>query len=1024
MLDMDLDLEADLGIDTVKQAEMFAAIRAAYDIARDDALKLRDFPTLAHAVQFVFDRRPDLKPARAEAAAASSLSPGAAAASIGDAVKDTVLAIISEKTGYPQDMLDLDLDLEADLGIDTVKQAEMFAAIRSAYDIPRDDALKLRDFPTLAHAIQFVYDRRPDLRRAGPMDRPLTAEPAAPPEAPAAVIPPAAVPRRIPIPQLRPPLRLCKSTGVAIGEGSRLLVMMDRGGVGKALVGRLEKMGAEVLAVDDAPAAESLVRRIEEWKSRGSFQGVFWLPALDPEAPLSEMNLQTWREATHIRVKLLFASMRALYDQIGGTGTFLVSAVRLGGAHGYDATGALAPLGGCVSGFTKAFKREKPEALVKTVDFEASRKTSALADLLIEETLLDPGAVEVGYREGQRWTVGLEERGAEDGGSGLTLGRDTVFLVTGAAGSIVSAITADLAAASGGTFHLLDLAPEPDPAHPDLLRFASDKEGLRRSIFERLKAEGARATPALVEKEMAAIERFHAAATAIQAIRNAGGTAHYYQVNLLDGTAVSEVLKAIHRADGRVDVLIHAAGLEISHLLPDKSPKEFDLVFDVKADGWFNLIANLGATPLEAAVVFSSVAGRFGNVGQTDYSAANDLLCKCVSSFRNSRPQVRGIAIDWTAWSGIGMAARGSIPEIMKQAGIDMLPPEAGIPVVRRELTAGGFSGEVVIAGRLGIMVKETDPSGGLDLSHPGALEGILGERGIMTGRVLGASICDGVAVEVDLEPCRQPFLFDHQIGGTPVLPGVMGIEALAQAARLIFPDRCIHSIEEVQFHSPFKFYRGQPRTLKLLASHRTDGDSIVAQCRLIGSRVLHGHTEPEITTHFTARVRLTSDAPEGPRRAVITVPAAKLVSARDLYRLYFHGPAYQVIESAWRDGDEVFGLFAAGLPPNHEPAEAATLVAPRLIELCFQTAGIWELSAEGRMGLPHRVRRIQFFQPSESTQGRIFCVVAANPGGGFDARVVDEQGHVRLVVEGYGTMALPESVDPDLLRPLQDAIG
>ena len=65
-------------------------------------------------------------------------------------------------------MLDLDLDLEADLGIDTVKQAEMFAAIRAAYDIPRDDNLKLRDFPTLAHAMKFVYDRRPDLKPAEP----------------------------------------------------------------------------------------------------------------------------------------------------------------------------------------------------------------------------------------------------------------------------------------------------------------------------------------------------------------------------------------------------------------------------------------------------------------------------------------------------------------------------------------------------------------------------------------------------------------------------------------------------------------------------------------------------------------------------------------------------------------------------------------------------------------------------------------------------------------------------------------
>ena len=61
-----------------------------------------------------------------------------------------------EKTGYPEEMLDLDLDLEADLGVDTVKQAEMFAAMRATYNIPRDENMKLRDYPTLAHVIRFV----------------------------------------------------------------------------------------------------------------------------------------------------------------------------------------------------------------------------------------------------------------------------------------------------------------------------------------------------------------------------------------------------------------------------------------------------------------------------------------------------------------------------------------------------------------------------------------------------------------------------------------------------------------------------------------------------------------------------------------------------------------------------------------------------------------------------------------------------------------------------------------------------
>lgn len=55
----------------------------------------------------------------------------------------------------------MDLDLEADPGVATVKQAELFAAVRAAYDIPRDENLRLRDFPTLAHVVKFVCSMRP-----------------------------------------------------------------------------------------------------------------------------------------------------------------------------------------------------------------------------------------------------------------------------------------------------------------------------------------------------------------------------------------------------------------------------------------------------------------------------------------------------------------------------------------------------------------------------------------------------------------------------------------------------------------------------------------------------------------------------------------------------------------------------------------------------------------------------------------------------------------------------------------------
>ncbi|MCS7010877.1 MAG: acyltransferase domain-containing protein, partial [Anaerolineales bacterium] len=75
-----------------------------------------------------------------------------------DEIQAHLLAVVSEKTGYPTEALDLNLDLEADLGIDTVKQAELFALVREHYNIPRREDLRLSDYNTLAKVIDFVVE--------------------------------------------------------------------------------------------------------------------------------------------------------------------------------------------------------------------------------------------------------------------------------------------------------------------------------------------------------------------------------------------------------------------------------------------------------------------------------------------------------------------------------------------------------------------------------------------------------------------------------------------------------------------------------------------------------------------------------------------------------------------------------------------------------------------------------------------------------------------------------------------------
>ena len=85
--------------------------------------------------------------------------------------------------------------------------------------------------------------------------------------------------------------------------------------------------------------------------------------------------------------------------------------------------------------------------------------------------------------------------------------------------------------------------------------------------------------------------------------------------------------------------------------------------------------------------------------------------------------------------------------------------------------------------------------------------------------------------------------------------------------------------------------------------------------------------------------------------------------------------------------------------------------MAPRLIELCFQTAGLWEMGTEGRMGLPLHINRVSSLLIPESADTRLYAVVTSEQDqGSFDAEVVDAKGNCYLQLNGYRTVAVPNA--------------
>ncbi len=1058
MLDLDLDLEADLGIDTVKQAELFATIRTHYNIPRREDLRLSDYNTLAKVIQFMKEALVQSavvqsQPGQVNVPAEPLPESDGTASPDEETIKQFVLNVVSEKTGYPIEMLDLELDLEADLGIDTVKQAELFATIRTHYNIPRREDLRLSDYNTLAKVIAFMQEALLEQAAASkslegneekgseeigngdssqpPVDSDhggvLTLQEMSLSDDTSAEKQDAsqnpAIQVRVPVPVLLPHPALSIPSGVNLNENARILILDGKDGAGEALEELLKNKGVRQVHRFHPESMREISEEVTKFASQGEIHGVYFLPALDVQPSIATLEPQKWKEGVEIHAHWLFTLIRSLNGD-----PFVIAATRMGGLHGLEGMLPGGVFGGLTSGFIKALRMERPNALIKVVDFEQDARNEWVVERLIEETLFDASTCEVGWKENQRFTFILKEA---ESAPLHNLDHLHTFVVTGASGGIVGPILLDLAKYTQGTFYLLSRTALPDPNDPDLQVLVRDRNAFRKALAERLHQQGERATPSVVEQKIAAMERGMATISIIEEMRNLGAKVYYLPCDVTHPESVEDVVDQILKETSTIDVVLHAAGIEKSRKIETKPLEEFVQILSVKVNGFVNLFKafeSRGALPSQM-VFFSSVAGRFGNSGQTDYSAANDFLSKLASALSLEYPQMSCVSIDWGAWAEVGMASRGFLPELMKRAGIEMLSTEVASPQVRY-LLAQRKKGEVVVAGSLGVLESQRLEQGCLNLEHANQLLADPARKHFLYDRVTGFNLGEGLTLEGELDPNQHPFLRDHALNGIPLLPGVMGIEGLAltsqQMANLfsnLHKDYRIVSLSDIHFLMPLKFYRNQPRKLIWKTQLTYHDNQLVGDVRLESIIQRYGR-DPETMVHFTARVFLVSD---GVRKGEIRSNppywnGSHQLSADEVYRLYFHGPSFQVIEAVQRKDGKLIGKWRKDLPPvTDSMTEWATL--PMLVELCLQTAGVWEIGKTGVLSLPRSIQRLDVHRTSIPRQSALFAEVEPTQTGDgsmkFDARVVDGKGKVYLELKGYQTEALPYPVEQGLLSTL-----
>jgi hypothetical protein len=243
------------------------------------------------------------------------------------------------------------------------------------------------------------------------------------------------------------------------------------------------------------------------------------------------------------------------------------------------------------------------------------------------------------------------------------------------------------------------------------------------------------------------------------------------------------------------------------------------------------------------------------------------------------------------------------------------------------------------------------------------------------------------------------------------------GTEIFAELASAAAPGYQVAAVENERFERAFKFFNLEPQRLYLsMKIHPAEEGELLADAVIRSRRALAGKGgEIQEKIHFSANVRLRRELSAQTRISPPNIPDHwQKVTASDIYRLFFHGPAFQVLESVYLNGDQAIGL-APDLPALTQPAGAANLMAPRLVELCLQTAGIWELKTKARMALPEAISSVAVWcdpKKAGEVQGRLMAMVkTTGDGGQFDAQVVDEQGLVYVELKGYKTVSLPVGV-------------
>jgi acyl transferase domain-containing protein/NAD(P)H-dependent flavin oxidoreductase YrpB (nitropropane dioxygenase family) len=660
-----------------------------------------------------------------------------------DDLASHLMRIVQERTGYPPEMLKLDLDLEADLGIDSIKRVEILGSLRdslpeSAFGHDSDAMDQLSRARTLGAIVDRLgkhFERttalkeNPSTRAIGrPIGSPTgngilhhEAHTNGAPKHHAAEG--QEVVERFILHAVDAPLPAARA---GLARGGVVLLTDDGRGIARAVAADLRALGHPVVRVHhgvtsgdveglNLSSPEAVAALIERVRARGPLAGILHALPLRAQSTAG-LDPEAWQARVGVELRGLYLLARAAAEDLRRAsahgGACLIAATAMGGAYASveAAPAEFFPGHGGIAGLLKTLAREWPQVRVRSVDFAARDDAEVIAANLVQEVLADERRSEVGYLRSRRIALAHAIAPLSQSvspGDGVELRADEPLLVTGGARGITAEVVADFAERWRPTLLLVGSSPRPaSEENPETLGVTAPTE-LKSILLARLKREGKGAAPAEVEQLYRALRSEREIRSNLRRFESLGARVEYGQADVRDAQALAQLLAAWEARFGPPRGLIHGAGVIQDKLICDKVPESFDHVLGTKVDGALALARLVKPEQLRFAAFFSSVAGRFGNRGQGDYAAAIEALNK-LAIWLDERWPCRVVSFMWGPWSTIGMVS--DLEAHLGRRGLGMIPPAVGRMRVAEELKHGPKGTvEVIVAGALGSLA---DPVG------------------------------------------------------------------------------------------------------------------------------------------------------------------------------------------------------------------------------------------------------------------------------------------------------------------------